>query len=107
MNIKPNPKPFRLTLGERGEMAAWGFLVKQGYKILEKNYRCALGEIDCIAEKKGRLVFIEIKTRSGDRYGRPEEAVHQVKQRKLFKLAEWYLKETKKTEAPVSFEVVA
>ena len=107
MRVKPDPRPFRLTLGERGEMAAWAFLIKRGYKILEKNYRCPLGEIDCIAEKKGRLVFLEVKTRSSEHYGRPEEAVDAVKQRKLLKLAQWYLKEKSKAEASVSFAVVA
>ena len=88
-------------------MIAWDFLRKKGYKLLEKNYRCKIGEIDVIAEKQGRLVFIEVKTRESARYGPPEEAVHRVKQEKILRIAEWYQKEKKVFERPVSFEVVA
>ena len=108
MKLSPRPGPFRLSLGDRGEMAAWTFLIKQGYKIKEKNYRCKLGELDVVAEKAGRLVFVEIKTRSeGSGFGRPEESVQVAKQRKLLKLAAWYLKEKKKWGTPVSFDVLA
>ena len=106
MRLRPKQTPFRLTLGERGEMIAWGHLREKGYTLLEKNYRCALGEMDVIARKNGRLVFVEIKTRSSDRFGLPEEAVHSVKQKKLLKLAQWYLKEKKATEKPVAFAVL-
>lgn len=99
-------KPFRLTLGERGEMIGWGYLVRQGYKILEKNFRCPLGEIDVIAMKNHRIVFIEIKTRTSDRFGRPEEAVNHRKQKKMGDLAEWYMK-SRRLSTPVSFHVLA
>ena len=99
--------PFRLPLGRRGEMVAWHFLTQRGYKILEKNYRCKLGEIDVVAEKKSRTAFVEIKTRRTWDFGRPEESVHAAKQRKLVRLAEWYLREKKKSDSLVSFDVVA
>ena len=101
------PASFRLSLGDRGEMIAWDYLLKHGYKILEKNYRCKIGEIDVVGEKEGRLRFIEIKTRTHAGFGRPEEAVHFFKQKKLIQLARWYLKEKKKKDVPVSFDVVA
>ncbi|MDD5670179.1 MAG: YraN family protein [Candidatus Omnitrophica bacterium] len=112
MSIDPLPRLKRsmpLTIGQRGEMIGWGYLVKKGYQILEKNYRCPLGEIDVIAQKdKGRrLAFIEIKTRSSHRFGYPEEAVHASKQRKLIRLAQWYLKEKKWGDIAVTFEVLA
>lgn len=107
MKLSPNPKPFRFTLGERGEAAAAGLIQKKGFKILQKNYKCAFGEIDLVAEKDGRIRFIEIKTRSGKRFGDPAEAVDRQKQRKLIRLAEWYLKEHKLGEPKVSFDVAA
>ena len=107
MKLSPKNTPFRLTLGQRGEMAVWHFLVKEGYKILEKNYQCNLGEIDVVAEKGGRIRFIEVKTRTSDRFGSPEEAVTLTKQKKLSKLASFYLKEKQKIDSPVSFEVAA
>ena len=107
MKFAPRNTPFRVTLGERGEMVACQYLVKHGYRILEKNYRCTIGEIDVVAAKDGRLVFVEIKTRSQKVFGRPEESVGWTKQRKMIRLAEWYLKDKKKTDASVSFAVLA
>jgi putative endonuclease len=105
--FKSQPKPFHLSLGERGEMVAWNFLARAGYKILEKNYRCKIGEMDVVAEKNGRISFIEIKTRSDLFFGLPEESVHPAKQRKLVQLAKWYLKDKRIENVPVSFEVLA
>ena len=107
MKFAPRNTPFRVTLGERGEMVACQYLVKHGYRILEKNYRCTIGEIDVVAAKDGRLVFVEIKTRSQKVFGRPEESVGWTKQKKIIRIAEWYLKDKKQTDAPVSFAVLA
>lgn len=65
----------RQRLGKSGEEAVAEYLKKNGYKILSKNYRCKLGEIDLIARDGKNLVFIEVKTRSGLRYGSPAAAV--------------------------------
>ena len=65
MKLTPNPAPFRLSLGDRGEMAACEFLRKKGYEILGKNYKCKLGEIDIIARHKDFLVFIEVRSKTG------------------------------------------
>lgn len=107
MRLSPRKGPFRLSLGERGEMVAWNYLRHHGYKILEKNYRCKAGEIDVVATKNGRWAFIEIKTRSQDAFGRPEEAVGETKQQKLVHLAQWYLKEKNQFHVPVTFDVLA
>ena len=96
----------RIVLGKRGEKLAWDYLVERGYKILEKNYRCRIGEIDVVAKKGKRLAIIEIRTRTDHRFGSPEESVTPLKQRKLMRLAQWYLKE-KKMDSPVSFDVLA
>jgi putative endonuclease len=107
MKLKPHPGPFRLSLGVRGEMAACDFLRVQGYQIVEKNYKCKLGEIDLIARRSGRLAFIEVKTRTSDHFGMPQEAVGLKKQEKIFKLAQWYLKDKKIEKTPIAFDVVA
>lgn len=107
MRLKPHPAPFRVSLGDRGEAAACGFLKEKGYEILERNYRCKLGEIDVIARRGGRLAFIEIKTRTSDRFGTPQEAVDLRKQEKIFKISQWYLKDKKLEKTPVAFDVIA
>ena len=80
-----------LRLGERGEALAWNFLSKEGYSILEKNYRTRFGEIDVIARKKDVLVFLEVKTRRDHAFGLPAESVDWRKQQKLIRVAEAYL----------------
>lgn len=107
MKLQPRHASFRLSLGQRGEMIAWDFLIRQGYVLIEKNYRCPLGEIDIVARKNGRMVFIEVKTRSDHHFGRPEESVHAAKRRKLVHLAYYYLKSRNLPDAAVSFAVVA
>ncbi|MGQ9687525.1 MAG: YraN family protein [Desulfobaccales bacterium] len=96
----------RQSLGRQGEDLAAAFLKKQGYKVLERNYRTPLGEIDLIARHQSALVFIEVKTRAGDRFGLGQEAVHPGKQRRLRKLADYYMKHKGLGEVPVRFDVV-
>ena len=69
------------------------YLEQQGYRILEKNFRCRQGEIDLIAEESGYLVFIEVKYRRTSRLGTGEEAVNTKKQRRILGAARWYLME--------------
>ena len=73
------------------EEKAAAYLKEKGYRILEKNYRCPLGEIDLIAEESGYLVFIEVKYRRTSRLGTGEEAVNTKKQRRILGAARWYL----------------
>lgn len=107
MKLSPDPRPFRRSLGERGEGAACGFLKERGYAILEKNYKCKVGEVDVIARRGGRIAFIEVKTRTSSQRGAPQEAVDLRKQEKIFKVAQWYLKERRLANVPVAFDVVA
>jgi len=89
------------NLGSKGEILAANYLVANGYKIIEKNYYnqkgYRLGEIDLVAEDpEKQLVFVEVKTRSTR--GRdvvPEENVTSVKLKKIFRIAQFYLKEKK------------
>src|SRR5579883_2093998 len=70
-------------LGRTGERLAGEHLIRCGYRVLERNFRCRYGEIDLVAEDEQDLIFVEVKTRRGDAYGRPEEAVTRRKQRKI------------------------
>ena len=84
----------RRKTGERYEEKAADFLRENGYQIIEKNYRCRLGEIDLIARDERDpvrpLVFIEVKYRSSLRYGDPVEAVDLVKQKKIIRVSQYY-----------------
>ena len=81
-------------LGALGEEFAAKYLKKQGYKILIRNYKCKLGEIDIIARDGGEIAFIEVKTRPHDPYIRGMYAVDRRKQEHLLRAASCYLSET-------------
>ncbi len=97
----------RQQLGKESESIAADHLKKLGYRILEKNYRNQLGEIDIIAKDKGTLVFVEVKARSSYRFGNPKWAVTQKKQKKISMVALYYLKGLKKRNVKARFDVVA
>jgi putative endonuclease len=97
---------FRKRLGKEGEDRAAQFLTKQGYRILERNYRTPGGEIDLIALHRGEVVFVEVKTRTSDAFGAPELAVTVQKQRRMIKAALGYIKRGSFT-VPCRFDVVA
>ena len=97
----------RLDLGRCGEDAAEKFLRRQGLKILERNMRTPVGEIDIVAADRTFLVFVEVKTRSSQEYGNPAEAVSQRKQRQIIRAANWYLNEQAHKELQPRFDVVA
>jgi putative endonuclease len=97
----------RIITGKKGETIASAFLRKNGYRVIETNYRCALGEIDIIAREKEELVFVEVKTRNSVELGYPEQAVGINKQKKMSQLALWYLEKNNLTDAKARFDVVA
>jgi putative endonuclease len=97
----------RLSLGKKGEELAIAQLRALKYKIIERNFKCALGEIDIIAREKDMLVFVEVKTRRTRDFGGPAAAVNQRKQRQLSKVALTYLNQKKLAEMPARFDVVA
>jgi putative endonuclease len=99
------------TLGEIGEKIAVKFLKKNGYKILERNFKNPLGrrlgEIDIIAKEKNEIVFVEVKARkSGSEDIFPEERINHDKLHKLSKIAEHYLKSRKIFDRPYRFDAV-
>jgi len=96
----------RLKLGREGEEAAVAYLKKRGYRILEKNFRAKLGEIDVIAEQNATVVFIEVKARADHQYGHPFNAVTPVKQRKIIQVAQSYLAKHRLIENSARFDVV-
>jgi putative endonuclease len=79
------------VLGREGEQAAVSYLQGLGFRILDRNWRCAGGEIDIVAAERHTFVVCEVKTRSGTRYGTPLEAVGRAKQRRLRRLAALWL----------------
>ena len=92
--------------GRPGELLAEKFLRKKGYEILERNFRCSLGEIDLIAKEGGEIVFLEVKSRKGTAFGFPEEQITWKKRRKLWRLAEFYLKRCRQ-DSPARIDIVS
>ena len=81
--------------GRKGEETAARYLVRQGYTILARNYRYRKAEIDLIVRKDKLLVFVEVKTRSRQDYGYPEEAVSVRKMQLFLRTADEYIYRTK------------
>lgn len=101
------PRDDRRALGAGGESIAARHLKSRGFRILEANVRCRLGEIDLVALDRGVVVFVEVKGNRGGRHGRPEEMVTPAKQRRLTRLALWYLQRRDWLGRPARFDVVA
>ena len=77
-------------LGKKGETATIKYLKKHGALILERNYSTPFGEADIIAELDDQILFVEVKTRSSDEFGLPQEAVGKQKQDRYRKIAKFY-----------------
>jgi putative endonuclease len=97
----------RLDLGKLGENLALKRLRRLGYKCIERNYRCRLGEIDLIAREGDCLVFVEIKTRRDQPLGTIKEAITPKKKRQLSKVALTYMKDHDCCDVKSRFDVVA
>jgi putative endonuclease len=97
----------RRQLGNWGEEQAARYLRAQGYEIIERNWRCAAGELDLIAWEREHLVFVEVRTRRGRTYGTPEESVTPTKQAKLIELAQTYMQKHPELECAWRIDVVA
>ncbi len=91
--------------GQSGENTACKFLKKNGYTILERNFRKKYGEIDIIAQKGELISFVEVKTRATEKYGTAGEAVGIKKQQRLIKTAQSYIAE-KNLDAAFSFDII-
>ena len=108
INTPPTPTGNKGT-GELGEEVAANFLSTNGYRILERNFRCKGGEVDIIARDPGdnSLVFIEVKARKGLSYGVPQLAVTPFKQRQNSKAALTWLSKNKLHDTNARFDVIA
>lgn len=78
----------RLQLGRQGEELAARHLEQRGFRIVARNYRTPIGELDIIARDRRHLLFVEIKTRRGMVFGAPAEAVGAHKQRQIVRAAQ-------------------
>ena len=114
MTSRPQTVMVDADLGRRGEDLAVAFLEELGYHVLDRNYRFERREVDvvCFAPAEddrlgGEIVFVEVKTRSGDVFGRPEEAVGHEKQERVIEAARAYLYEKKLEGASCRFDVVS
>ncbi len=92
--------------GKAGEDNAIRVLKKNGYRIIERNYRCRYGEIDIIARDGDTIVFVEVKTRSNSSFGPPKASVDHRKQRHIIKAATEYLARCGLMDRPARFDVV-
>lgn len=82
---------YNKEIGKTGEDLAVKNLVQNGYKIVERNFRCRSGEIDIVAREGEYMVFIEVKTRTGAKFGTAAEAVDNKKQKQIHRIAAYYL----------------
>lgn len=96
----------RIDIGKRGETLAISFLKKNGYRIIESNFRCRYGEIDIIAQEGKTVAFIEVKTKTNNRFGSPTQAIDLRKQRQVSKTALIYISQKRLTNYSARFDVV-
>ena len=92
--------------GRRGEDLAVAFLLQKGYRVIHRNWRMKIGEIDIIAEDSGTLVFCEVKSRSSLDYGSGAEAVNGQKQHRIMLTALLYMQYFHISDKPCRFDVI-
>ncbi len=100
-------KTTRQTIGRLGEDYAARQLTARGYVVLARNWRCAEGEIDLVAADGETLIFVEVRTRRGDRFGTPEESITPRKRAHLIAAAETYLDEHGETDRDWRIDLAA
>ncbi len=103
---KKNRKKTKQHVGQAGEKAAAALLRREGFKIIERNFRIPLGEIDMIAEEDDVLCFVEVKTRRSATYGGPAEAVTPRKRHQITKVAAVYMSRNYPEGRTCRFDVV-
>ena len=101
------PKGRRKALGEAGENLSCIYLEQNGFKLLERNWRCRSGEADIIAREEDTLVFIEVKTRSHSKCGLPEDSITARKRARYEDIAINYLMERQFPSSKVRFDVIS
>jgi TIGR00252 family protein len=96
----------RHIIGEFGENIIEKYLASIDYEIIYRNFRCRQGEIDIVAKDKDELVFIEVKTRTSNIYGRPVEAVTERKKRNIINASNYFVYKNNLTEEYIRFDVI-
>lgn len=94
------------VLGKIGEDKAANLLVSKGYRVLERNWKIGDLEMDIIAQEGNTIVFVEVKTRKSDRWGNPEQAVDEIRKRRLTACANAYLKYNR-LDNPWRFDIIS
>ncbi|MCS7261737.1 MAG: YraN family protein [Anaerolineae bacterium] len=97
----------RQKLGREGEQIAAVYLQRQGYTILEHNWRCRRGEVDIVARDGDSLVFVEVRTWRSGQYGPPEASITPRKQAKILEVAQSYLQAAGLDDVKWRIDVVA
>lgn len=92
--------------GKTGEDIAVSYLKKNGYRILDRNFKTEIGEIDVVVTDNEALIFVEVKARTTDNYGLPSEAVDYHKRVKINQVASQYIKKYRMENVNVRFDVV-
>jgi len=100
-------RSFNRKKGSSGELSAYHYLRQQGYKIVARNYRKRFGEVDLIGWDGDTLAFIEVKSRTSQVRGRPEEAVHRTKQKQICRVAREYRSRNRLHDISYRFDIVS
>jgi putative endonuclease len=95
-----------LKRGLAAEDLACQYLCQQGLRLIERNFRCRVGELDLIMEDGTDLVFVEVRSRHNNRYGTPAETITPVKRRRLVRTALFFLQQ-RRLDAPCRFDIIA
>ncbi len=93
-------------IGKIGEQIATKYLEENKYEILKNNFYCKQGEMDIVAKDNNEIVFIEVKTRTNDKFGKPSEAVNYIKQKHLYKVAKYFLYKYNLLDMYIRFDVI-
>ena len=98
----------RASLGKRAENLAKDYFLSHGFRILTRNFRCRIGELDLVVLDPDRtVVFVEVRARRSDRFGSPAESINHKKQDKLLKLAAWYIQSRRLENTLCRIDVVS
>jgi putative endonuclease len=98
---------FRKQVGNKGESLAEDYIKRKGYKIIQRNYRCRLGEIDIIAKDGDTIVFIEVRTKQNENFGSPQDSVTSTKINKISKTALSFIQEKNLSGFSYRFDFIA
>jgi putative endonuclease len=104
---QPRVEDTRIAQGASAEAAAARLLIAGGYRIVERNFRCKAGELDIIAARGDTLVFVEVRSRSNDEHGSAAEMIGPTKQRRVARVAAYYLEAARPAFEHCRFDIIA